>query len=192
MVLHCTAVCYRGLYCRALRSWHHCSSKVQTPGPPHHIELLAILRYHTHWTPHHLEITYVLGIANTVITTHPLRDCTCNQRDLPINRHQPTRLPLSINYYYFYPCPAPVPAPSQKPSQGDISGTKRGVMAVCDEKPISILETGTWISFFQSHVWDENENFFLSISCFETRTRIEIETTLARIFENLICCSFID
>ena len=96
-----------------------------------------------------------------MITTHPLRDCTCNQRDLPINRHQPTRLPLSINYYYFYPCPAPVPAPSQKPSQGDISGTKRGVIAVCDEKPISILETGTRISFFQSHVRDENENFFL-------------------------------
>ena len=44
--------------------------------------------------------------------------------------------------------------------------------AGCDEKPISILETGTRISFFQSHVRDENEIFFLSISCFETRTRI--------------------
>ena len=43
---------------------------------------------------------------------------------------------------------------------------------VCDEKPISILETRTRISFFQSHVRDEKENFFLSISCFETRTRI--------------------
>ena len=44
--------------------------------------------------------------------------------------------------------------------------------AVCDEKPISILETGTRIPFFQSHVRDMNESFFLSISCFETRTRI--------------------
>ena len=44
--------------------------------------------------------------------------------------------------------------------------------AECDEKPISILETGKRISFFQSHVRDENKNFFLSISCFETRTRI--------------------
>ena len=43
---------------------------------------------------------------------------------------------------------------------------------MCDEKPISILETGTRISFFQSHVRDGNENFFLSISCFETRTGI--------------------
>ena len=43
---------------------------------------------------------------------------------------------------------------------------------MCDEKPISILEKGTRISFFQSHVRDEKENFFLSISCFETRTRI--------------------
>ena len=42
----------------------------------------------------------------------------------------------------------------------------------CDEKPISILETGTGISFFQSHVRDRNKNFFLSISCIETRTRI--------------------
>merc|ERR1712192_15572 len=36
---------------------------------------------------------------------------------------------------------------------------------VCDEKPTSILETGTRISFFQSHVRDGNENFSLSISC---------------------------
>ena len=36
---------------------------------------------------------------------------------------------------------------------------------MCDEKPISILETGTRISFFQSHVRDGNENFSLSISC---------------------------
>ena len=43
---------------------------------------------------------------------------------------------------------------------------------VCDEKPISILETRTRISFFQSHVRDKNENFFLSISRFKTRTRI--------------------
>ena len=43
------------------------------------------------------------------------------------------------------------------------------VMPVCDEKPISILETGTRISFFQSHFRDEKGNFFLSISCFETR-----------------------
>ena len=35
-----------------------------------------------------------------------------------------------------------------------------------------MFETGTRISFFQSHVRDENENFFLPISCFETRTRI--------------------
>ena len=46
--------------------------------------------------------------------------------------------------------------------------------SVCDEKPNSILETRTRISFFQSHVWDENENFFLSISCFEASTRISI------------------
>ena len=39
---------------------------------------------------------------------------------------------------------------------------------------------------------DENENFFFSISGFETRTRIEIETILARIFKNYIYCSFID
>ena len=88
---------------------------------------------------------------------------------------------------------------------------------VCDEKPISILETGTRISFFQSHVRDGNENFSLLISCsrwerefiflnlvlrdenfiflisgFETRTRIEIETILARIFGNYIVCFFID
>ena len=44
--------------------------------------------------------------------------------------------------------------------------------SVSDEKRISILETGTQISFFQSHVRDENENFFLSILCFQTRTRI--------------------
>ena len=55
----------------------------------------------------------------------------------------------------------------------------------CDEKPISILETGTRISVFQSHVRDMNENFFLSISCFETRTRIEIGIILARIFWEL-------
>ena len=66
-------------------------------------------------------------------------------------------------------------------------------IAECDEKPISILETGTRIPFFQSHVRDENENlFFFSISGFETRTRIEIETILARIFENYIYRSFID
>ena len=46
------------------------------------------------------------------------------------------------------------------------------LMAECGEKPISILETGPRISFFQSHVRDKNENFFLSISCFEMRTRI--------------------
>ena len=43
---------------------------------------------------------------------------------------------------------------------------------MCDEKPISILETRTRISFFQSHVRDETENFFLSIKCFKTRMRI--------------------
>ena len=77
--------------------------------------------------------------------------------------------------------------------------------AGCGEKPISILETGTRISFFQFHVRDENENIFLSISCFETstrilflisgfetRTRIEIKTILARIFGNYIYCLFID
>ena len=90
---------------------------------------------------------------------------------------------------------------------------------VCDEKPFSILETGTRIAFFWSRVRDENENFFLSFSCFETRTRIsfsqsrasrrereflfsisdietrtriEIETILARIFGNYIYCLFID
>ena len=88
MVLHSTALYYRG-FIAGLYKVDHCSSKVQTHGPPHHIELLAILRYHTHWTPHHLKITYVLGIANTVIPTHPLRDCTCNQRDLPFNRNCP-------------------------------------------------------------------------------------------------------
>ena len=51
-----------------------------------------------------------------------------------------------------------------------IASLSNAVKAVCDEKPISILETR--ISFLQSHVRDENENFFLSISCFETRTRI--------------------
>ena len=39
------------------------------------------------------------------------------------------------------------------------------LLPVCDEKPNSILETGTRISFFQSHVRDGNENFSLSISC---------------------------
>ena len=90
---------------------------------------------------------------------------------------------------------------------------------MCDEKPFSILETGTRIAFFWSRVRDENENFFLSFSCFETRTRIsfsqsrasrrereflfsisdietrtgiEIETILARIFGNYIYCLFID
>ena len=37
-------------------------------------------------------------------------------------------------------------------------------------------------NFFQSCVWDENENFFLSMSSFETRTRIKIKTILARFF----------
>ena len=84
----------------------------------------------------------------------------------------------------------------------------------CDEKLFSTLETGTRISFFQSHVREENENFFLSISYFETRTRacfqsrereflfsisgfetrtrIEIKTILTRIFGNYIYCLFID
>ena len=39
--------------------------------------------------------------------------------------------------------------------------------------------------------WDENEKFFLLISCFETRTRIEIETILARIFGKNIYWLFI-
>ena len=123
-----------------------------------------------------------------------------------------------------------------------LSSLKIGFVAVCDDKTFSILETGTRISFFQSHVRDGNENFSLSISCsrrereflflnlvfrdknnnffqshalnknfflsgpcfetrmgifhsipgFETRTRIEIETILARIFENYIYRSFID
>ena len=38
------------------------------------------------------------------------------------------------------------------------------------KKPISTLETGMGISFFQSHV--RVKNFILSISFFETRTRI--------------------
>ena len=46
------------------------------------------------------------------------------------------------------------------------------LVPVWDEKPISILETGMRISFFQSHIQDGNENFFPLISCFETRTRI--------------------
>ena len=37
-------------------------------------------------------------------------------------------------------------------------------------------------NFFQSCVGDENENFFLSMSSFETRTRIKIKTILARFF----------
>ena len=67
---------------------------------------------------------------------------------------------------------------------------------------------GAWLrvwreSYFNSR--DGNENFFLLISCsrqerefhlsisgFETRTRIEIETILARIFGNSIYCLFID
>ena len=46
------------------------------------------------------------------------------------------------------------------------------------------------ISFFQSR--DENENLLLSISGLETRTRIKIKTILARMFENTICCLFLD
>ena len=51
------------------------------------------------------------------------------------------------------------------PSDGRIHVSIEGFTTVCDEKPILILETGTRISFFQSHVRDGNENFSLSISC---------------------------
>ena len=57
-------------------------------------------------------------------------------------------------------------------TQTQVTTIHIGIAPVCDEKPISILETGTRISFFQSHVRDGNENFFPSISCFKTRTRI--------------------
>ena len=49
-----------------------------------------------------------------------------------------------------------------------------------DVKPISIIKTRMGISFFQSHVQDENENFFLSISWFETRTGISFSNLRLR------------
>ena len=55
-----------------------------------------------------------------------------------------------------------------------------------------MFETRTRISFFQSRASRREREFLFSISGFETRTRIEIETILARIFENYIYCSFID
>ena len=114
----------------------------------------------------------------------------------PYFSHFPTHISSVFSYpnsYIKLPCPSIWPwikifriiskAWSQKPGPG------------CDEKPISTLETRTRMSFFQSHIRDENKNFYLSISCFKTRTRIsfsnlglqdENET------RNFIYCWFID
>ena len=42
---------------------------------------------------------------------------------------------------------------------GQLFKQQGGLGSECDENPISILETGMRISFSQSHVRDENENF---------------------------------
>ena len=55
-----------------------------------------------------------------------------------------------------------------------------------------MFETRTRISFSQSRASRREREFLFSISGFETRTRIEIETILARIFENYIYCLFND
>ena len=55
-----------------------------------------------------------------------------------------------------------------------------------------MFETGTRISFSQSCASRREREFLLAISDIETRTRIEIETILARIFENYIYCLFND
>ena len=60
------------------------------------------------------------------------------------------------------------------------------------ERPFSTLETRSRISSFQSHASRREREFLLSISDIETRTRIEIETILARIFENYIYSLFND
>ena len=57
---------------------------------------------------------------------------------------------------------------------------------------ISFFETRTGISFPQPLASRREGEFHFSISGFETRTRIEIETILARIFGNYIYCLFID
>ena len=57
---------------------------------------------------------------------------------------------------------------------------------------VSCFETRSRISSFQSHASREERDYLLSISDIETRTRIEIETILARIFENYIYCLFND
>ena len=48
----------------------------------------------------------------------------------------------------------------------------RNIQKIPGHEPISILEAGTEISFFQSHVRDRNGNFFLSILCYKTRMKI--------------------
>ena len=53
-----------------------------------------------------------------------------------------------------------------------------------------MFETRTRISFSQSRA--SGREFLFSISDIETRTRIELETILARIFGNYIFCLFID
>ena len=55
-----------------------------------------------------------------------------------------------------------------------------------------MFETGTRISFPQSHASRREREFHFSILGFDTRTRIENETILARIFGNYIYCLFID
>ena len=55
-----------------------------------------------------------------------------------------------------------------------------------------MFETGTRISFSQSRASRREREFHFPISRIETRTKIEIETILARIFRNSINCLFID
>ena len=59
-------------------------------------------------------------------------------------------------------------------------------------RSVSCFETRSRISSFQSHASRREREFILSISDIETRTRIEIETILARIFGNYIYCLFND
>ena len=55
-----------------------------------------------------------------------------------------------------------------------------------------MFKTGTRISFPQYHTLRREREFHFSISGFEKRSRIEIETIFARIFGNYIYCWFID
>ena len=84
---------------------------------------------------------------------------------------------------------------NQRSNPPAIVGKKRD-LGILDpeisEKHFSTLEMKTKISHIQSRTSRRDRDLLSSISDFETRTRIEIKTILARIHENLICCLCLD